>query len=430
MNGGMRMRFRDFHLNIKIRIIESLLSSSASNMIYPFMTIYFANALGVGIAGIILSVSIIFGMISSFIGGYYSDRFGRKKIWATAESIKFVSIVTMTLVNGPLNHSIEVSAYITMCMMILNSLCAGFSGPAATAMLIDVSSPENRKYMYSIIYWANNISIAVGAILGGLLFENYFFELLLAFSVLVAISTLLIIFFIKESYVPSSSEERIEKTSLKSISKSYLRVFKDKLFIHSTLALLLLVSLEFQLMNYIAVKLYDIDGKSQNIPFVDMKIEGASMLGILRAENTIIVIFFVFIANYFIKKYMDKHVLIMGLIIYSLGYLIISYSENLIILVCAMFFASIGELLYTPVHNNYLASMIPDSSRSTYLAINDLVTRGALLISYLCVSISSILDSWMMTSMFCVFAVIGLGVFIKLLPLMEEKRLDSLKNSA
>ena len=39
--------------------------------------------------------------------------------------------------------------------------------PATEAMLIDVSTPENRKVMYSINYWAINLSIAIGAIFGG-----------------------------------------------------------------------------------------------------------------------------------------------------------------------------------------------------------------------------------------------------------------------
>lgn len=424
------MRFRDFHLNIKIRIVESLLSNSASNMIYPFMTIYFANSLGVGIAGLVLSISIILGMGSSFLGGYYSDKLGRKKIWATAEVIKFFSVLTMALVNGPLIESLKLSAYITLFMMMINSLCSGFSGPAATAMLIDVSTPTNRKFMYSITYWANNLSIAIGAILGGMLFQNYFFELLCAFSVLIGISSLLIIFFISESYVPRANNKSVRKLDFFHISQKYILVFKDKVFVLFTLSLLLLVSLEFQLMNYIAIKLYDNMPKEQVIKWLDFELDGAGVLGILRAENTIIVLLFVFVANYFLRKYSDKHLLLTGLIIYALGYIVISYSENLIVLVVAMFIASMGELIYTPVHNNYLAAMIPEESRSTYLAVNDLVTRGALLVSYLCVSLSGILQDWMMTLLFGGFAFLGILIFIRILPVLEEKRIKSFEESA
>ncbi len=52
------------------------------------------------------------------------------------------------------------------------------------------------------MYWANNLSIAIGGSLGGFLFKDYLFELLIALSITALITVILIVFFIDESYVP------------------------------------------------------------------------------------------------------------------------------------------------------------------------------------------------------------------------------------
>ena len=70
--------FMQFHRTIKIRIIESFLSSAVSNMIFPFMAIYLSAHFGITITGILLLINVFIGVIISFFGGYISDSFGRK----------------------------------------------------------------------------------------------------------------------------------------------------------------------------------------------------------------------------------------------------------------------------------------------------------------------------------------------------------------
>ncbi|WP_254391733.1 hypothetical protein [Terribacillus sp. DMT04] len=74
------MRFRDFHPNIKIRLIESFVSSLIGSMVMPFMTIYLAMHFGAKVAGILLLVNVFLGIGMSLLGGYFSDVFGRRKI--------------------------------------------------------------------------------------------------------------------------------------------------------------------------------------------------------------------------------------------------------------------------------------------------------------------------------------------------------------
>lgn len=72
------MRFRDLHPNIRIRFAESFLGNLLGKMIHPFMTIYFADRFGLSMAGLLLMLNVLVGMLAGFYGGPLADRVGSK----------------------------------------------------------------------------------------------------------------------------------------------------------------------------------------------------------------------------------------------------------------------------------------------------------------------------------------------------------------
>ncbi len=277
------MRFRDFHKNIKIRLIENFISRFIGSMIFPFMSIYLAVHFGAKVAGLLLLINVFIGIGINFLGGYFADQFGRKKVMLFAETLRFLAFLTMMICNSPWFES----AAITFAMMTVNSICWGLAGPANQAMLIDVSTPPQRKLMYSISYWANNLSIAVGGILGAFLFKDYLFELFLSLSIAAAVTAFLVAFFIDESHKPVVEELRPAEHVMQLLS-TYKRVFQDRLFVLFTIAGVLILSMEFQLTNYIGIRL------SEEMPtqqFLFWKFDGVQTMGFLRSENTIMVVY-------------------------------------------------------------------------------------------------------------------------------------------
>jgi MFS transporter, DHA1 family, multidrug resistance protein B len=95
------MNFFRLHRTVKIRLIESFLSSAVSNMIFPFMAIYLSSYFGVKITGILLFINVLVGILLSFFGGYISDSFGRKKLIVFAETIRLMAFFIMMLCNSP-----------------------------------------------------------------------------------------------------------------------------------------------------------------------------------------------------------------------------------------------------------------------------------------------------------------------------------------
>lgn len=408
------MNFFQFHRTIKIRIIESFLSSAVGSMIFPFMAIYLSFHFGVKTAGLLLLINVFVGIAINFFGGYFSDTFGRKKIIVVAESMRFLAFLTMMICNSPL----LTAPLITFSMMTVNSICWGLAGPANQAMLIDVSKPEERKTMYTIMYWANNLSIAIGGIAGGFLFKEYLFELLLALSVTTLITWFLITFVIHETYIPASTKDIKPTQHARKLISNYKEVFSDRVFVLFVLAGILVLSMEFQLTNYIGIRLAN-DLPLQNL--FGLEFSGIEMTGFLRTENTILVVILALFATRLIKGLNDRAVLMTSCSVFVAGYAIISYTNDIWLLFGAMFFATIGEVLRVPVQQNYLANLPPEHARSSYLAVNGLTYNIGNLICSITITLSAYLPKLGTTAFMTIIGLLGILIFARIIPALDER---------
>ncbi|PES33324.1 MDR family MFS transporter [Bacillus thuringiensis] len=409
------MRFRDLHKNIKLRIIETFTSQFVNWMIFPFMTIYLANYFGTKTAGLLLIINVFVGLSMSFIGGYFGDHFGRKRVILSAESIRFLAFTTMMLSNSPW----FVSPTITFMMMTVNTICWGLAGPANQAMLIDVSTPEQRKLMYSINYWANNLSMAIGGMLGALLFKDYLFELLIALTIATGSVVILITFFIDESYAPQ--EKKLKPLQhISHLLKNYNLVLKDRLFVLFAIASILITSMEMQLTNYVGIRLTN-EMVSQSFLFWD--VDGIKMLGFLRSENTILVVILALYATKLTNFMKDRTTLVASCAIFSLGYGVIAYSNNISILVICMLLLTIGEVLRVPVEQSYMASIPPDNARSTYMAvIGGIKYNLAMLIASSTVFLGSFVPSTIMALLITSIGITGTIIYLIITPGLDIRK--------
>lgn len=376
-------------------------------MIFPFMAIYLSNHFGVKITGILLLVNVFIGIALSFFGGYVSDRFGRKKLIVFAEMLRFFAFTVMMICNSPW----FTSPLITYFMMTINTICWSLGGPANQAMLIDVSKPDERKYMFSIMYWANNLSIAIGGSLGGFLFKDYLFELLIALSITALITVILIVFFIDESYVPEQVADEKVFQHICQMLRNYREVFRDHLFILYCMAIVFVMSLEFQLSNYVGIRL---ESEMPVQRFLWWELDGIEMTGLLRTENTVLVVLMALIAAKMVSRFKDRHVIILGSFVFVAGYAYISYSNYIPFLFIAMLLASVAEVIRVPVEQNYQASLPPVHARSSYLAVSGMGYNLAQLICSITVMISAYLNNLATTIFIAAIGFFGVFIFMKI----------------
>lgn len=414
------MRFKDLHPNIQIRVVTSFLTRFVSTMIFPFMAIYFSNKLGQAISGVLLIFNIFTSIIVSFYGGYLADVLGRKKLMVISQIIQVFAFLIMALANSVWFDS----PWLTFWMMFIHSISIGLLNPAAEAMLIDVSTKENRKYMYSINYWAVNLSIGLGSLLGGFLFEEYLFELFIALTITATITLILVKFFMVESYISKKEFKVKPNFVIKDMIGSYKIVLKDKNFIIFSLAGLLVISLEFQTNNYIAVRLEQ-EFISKTISIFDLisfELDGIKMLSWIRVENTFLIVLATATMVRLLKNIKDTTVLYLGIGLYTIGFVFQGFSNDMIILFIAVLIATVGEMMYIPVKQSYLADIVNDEYRSSYMAINNLVFQGGKMVGALGLIIGAIFPSWFMAILYLFMGFTGLFLFYTVISRLHSKK--------
>lgn len=403
-----------FHRTIKVRLIQSFLSTAVGSMIFPFMAIYFSAHFAMKTVGLLLLINVFFGIAISLFGGYFSDNFGRKKLIVFAEFLRVLAFATMMLCNSPW----FVSPLITFFMTIIHTICTALSASSIQAMLIDVSKPEERKLMFSMMFWASNMSIAIGGILGGLFFKEYFFELLIALLITSVIAFLLMAFFIDETVEIVRAQTKSPVRHALDMFANYREVFQDQIFVWYVAAGVLVLSMEFQLSNYVGIRLAREFPKQ---PFLGRHIGGIEMAGFLRTENTILVVILALLATKLISRFKDRHVMTTSWLIFVAGYAVVSYSNHLLLLCIAMFLASVAEVMRVPVEQSYLANIIPADARGSYLSVSGMRHNLAQLICSITVTASAYLTSLGTTVFITCLGLMGILIFLRIAPALDAR---------
>lgn len=417
---------KNLHFNLKIRITEILIVSILNNMLFPFLAIYFALKFGAALAGILLLLTVIVGIVAGFYGGHLGDRIGRRKTMLIAEVIRLIAFIVMVVANSPWFEL----PWLTFAMLAVNSICWGIAGPALDAMIIDVSTPENRKFYYTLQYWAINLAMIVGATLGGFLFETHRFEIFIAVTIGSLISITLLTFFIKESFNPKNVEEIKQqpfRVQIREMIKSYRVVFKDRIFIMFIFASLLIFSIETQARSYSGVRLVD-EFKQQTLFSINnwnLKVDGVQIFGIINAENSLAVIVLALFLGRFIKKFSDYSVLYTGILFFGLGYSIIGISNSAYLLMIMMLIATIGELMWVPVQQSIMAELPPESNRGSYMAVNGIVIYGPNMLGSLAVTLGAYIPSLVMGMIFFATGLLAIGICEKVRQRINKQGVSS-----
>ncbi|HBM3450992.1 TPA: MFS transporter [Listeria innocua] len=362
--------FKELHPNIRARILIQFLSKIIGSMIFPFMAIYFSMEINSKVAGILLMINVLVQFLAGMYGGHLADIIGRKKLMVAGELLKVFAFLGMVLCNSPIFHS----PWITFVMLLLIGVAQGLINPAGEAMLIDVSTPENRSFMYSVSYWANNLSMMIGIIVGGWFFVDYLFPLLVVLFIMSFVTAWLTISLISETL---KQKAVLEKGSygLVGMLKNYGQVLHDYRFLLYTIGGIAIMSIEFQRSNYISVRLAE-DFQALLVhfgPLGNITLNGVQIVSVLTAVNTLFIVLFTVPVARFVTKRAQQPIMYVGFTLFAIGFAVCAFANNLAVLLLATAVLSIGELLYVPTRQTILAAIVDDDRRGAYMAFNGII---------------------------------------------------------
>lgn len=401
--------FQSLHPNLKIRLALNFFQKLTQTAIFPFMTIYFVRQFGATDTGPLIILTMIASFIASLYGGLLSDRYGRKRVLFIGEMLRFVCYIGMAIVGS---HIID-NAVLLFIFFFFSNLLSSAITPANEAILIDDSRTEQRKYLYTLSYWLMNGSIVIGSLIGGFFFEQYLFYLFVSAAILSFGCVFLISFKLEDNYKPFPRKGQ----NPTDVWTGYQTVMRNHLFLKYLVAGILTLSLELQLTHYLAIHFAE---TLHAVPFFHFSLDGTKILGLLRAENTILVLLLGLVLMRWTKSISEHALLYTGVTLFSLGFAILPVSHDLSMLVLATACFTFGELLYVPIHQAMLARLIEDHLRSQYLAANGFRYRGALLIGAISVSTYDVLSpSWMAITYIC-FGILAIFFYRSILKELDK----------
>ncbi|MFD1736323.1 MDR family MFS transporter [Bacillus salitolerans] len=392
------MGWKEYPQNIKVRLITSFFSRAVSSAVMPFMALFFAQEINKVWAGMFLILTVIIGFMVNLIGGYISDRFPRKKVLLLTASGSAFMFFLMTLSLLPASNIIWLFAVAYIGFIITSSL----GRPAMHAIIMDSTTPENRKAVYALDYWFINLSMAIGAALGGLLYVNYQKEL---FMLLTFTSTIIPIAYgiwLRDRFTEFS--KKTHDNLFMDLISNYNVAIKDSAFVKVVLGSTFIFAAEFSLNSYIGIRLAE---TFDSITIGNLGIDGVRMLSMLNIQNMLLVVCLTFFISRLTDRLSKRKAILLGLILYGIGYATITSANTWYILLLFNLIATLGELIYSPIKEAEKANMIPSDKRGSYSAFSNLSFSGAELIARSTIIIGAFLMPMMMSVYIGIIIMIG-----------------------
>jgi MFS transporter, DHA1 family, multidrug resistance protein B len=392
------MDWKDYPQNLKVRLVTSFFNKAISSAVMPFMALFFAEHKGAVWAGLFLGINVFISFISTLLGGYLTDRYRRKTVLILTSTINSLMFGLMMISLLPDSKWIYLFAIGYMVFMSASSL----GRPAMQAIIIDSTTAENRKAVYSVDYWITNLSMAIGAVLGGLFYLHHQLALFLILTI-VSLS-LPIVYVVWLQDTPVKQLEKKHQNIFIDLASNYKIAIQDKPFVMAVVGGMCIYAAEFSLNSYIGVRLAE---EFRSVFIGSFEIAGVRMLSILNIQNMLLVVLLTFLVTKTTDKFDKKRALLFGLFLYGVGYTVITSANVWYVLIAFNLIATMGELIYSPIANAEKANMMPEDKRGSYSAFSGMSFSGADLIARSTILIGAFLIPSMMSVYIGIILMLG-----------------------
>ncbi|WP_458786803.1 MDR family MFS transporter [Vallitalea sediminicola] len=329
--------------------------NSLGGFVYAFLTLFLSKRLGLqeDVIGRFMLICSLVGIPGSLISGHLVDRCNRKTILLVSRTISaFIFIIC-----GFLGNSIMV-----VYLLIISSFISSFSGPASGAMTADLTTPENRKQSFSLLYLGMNVGLALGFTIAGYLFKHYTRWIFWGDGITSLLSLLLVVFYIKDTRPTKAQIEEINESDRdgeKEEKGSIITALFKRPFL-----------LGFVLISSVIGFIYNQHGFIMPLHLEKLFPDnGARYFGNVMTINTLIVVLFTPIIMHFIRKIKPVVNVAIATLTYIVGFGMMGYSNELWVFFVAVFIWTTGEIIATTNTGVYISNHSPVNHRGRFNSI-------------------------------------------------------------
>jgi len=343
---------KEVYLLFLARIINCM-----GSFIMPLLTLILTQKLGISKAdtGTFTALLTLTQAPTLMLGGKLIDTIGRKKILILCNIVGAFFYALCGIVS---NHTAMIA------FIVIASNIYIMADPAFDAMLADLTTPENRKASYSLMYLGINIGMTFSPIIGGQLFQNHLSLLFLLDAITTIAFTIVIALGIPEVYHRNSQKEKQTGTERKKQSAFFV--------LRAVPVLLMFIVLMFT---------YDFCYSQWNfmlpIQFGDLFGDSsAEFYSLLSASNAFTVIVLTPLVTSLTHRFRPLAVVAFGGFLYFVSYLGFSVGNSLILFWISTELFTLGEIVTTINIGTFLANHSPADYRGRINAFSSFV-RGA-----------------------------------------------------
>jgi MFS family permease len=323
-----------------------LVTSTGFSIAIPFLALYLHDERGLSmtLVGLIILAAGLCSAVTQAFGGTLSDKFGRRPILIMASSVSIFLYSGLAVLIG-----ISAPMWAVAVVYIAGRSILTITRPVISAMVADFTSKEKLTEAYGILRIGANIGWAAGPALGGYLAAFLPYGWLFG----IAASTCGVVFLIVFFFIHESSHWVSGSAGFRSI----LPPADDRIF----LAFIGLSVLLFIVMGQMASTL--------SIFAVDMIDFSTTQYGLLLTLNGLIVIFFQYPMTLALKRLAKFRALILGSLVYALGYLSLGWITQFGWALGAMAIITTGEIIHAPITLSVIGELAPQDQRGRYMGL-------------------------------------------------------------
>ena len=342
------------------------LASTGFSIVIPFLALYLHSTRGVPMSavGSLFFFGALCGVAGQVVGGEWSDRNGRKRVLVACQLIRAASF-------AGLGYAVTVHASILVFALLtgLSAFAGRMFEPPSGAMIADITTGERRVEAYGVLRIGGNLGWSVGPALGGFLAALSYASLFYVAAGVLLTAGILIAVLVQETH-PLHRHRREagpERTPIPAVGPvapgrgisiaGTLAILRDTLFLRYCLVTLLLFTVMGQLMATFSVYAVDWAGRT--------KVE----LGAIYTLNGLMVVLLQFPAVRVLAPLRMTSALIVGCLMYSVGYGIMGWGSSFALLLIGMFTVTLGEITCSPASMNLVANFSPEDQRGRYMGV-------------------------------------------------------------
>lgn len=401
------MELYRWDLNLKVCLFGEGLFNLLFWMYFPFITVYFAQTLGVELAGLLMAVPPLFLLVGSLIGGSLADEIGRRPVMlAGTFSQGFLFLV----------FALSTNAYVDYITYISIGFMGAIYKPASSAMVADLVPTEHLRNVFATFMASNNIGAVLGPLLGAVLFFEYRQALLLGCALVLFVYGGLLAVLTSETR-PVSTEKTVATTFFTK-GRSYATILIDPLFRLYLIAGVFALIPIMQLDVYLPVYLIEQTPATFNV-------SSTVLFGWLVAYNGLLFVVFIIPVTRVFRAWDERRVLLLSTFLGGFGTFLVAFSSNIwyLLIVTTMF--TFGELIRSPVSQSFVSHYAPIESRGQYLAADTLQNTIGKFLAPVTVFASGFLSPLAVFTLILLSALIGMGLYAKLFDRLNQMKVSS-----